>query len=270
VSVALAAEGGGWLDVHGGVIKHPPENGLLVSDENTGVVALLDVREPAVVDVPASVQRVLRLARDHARLRATITGQVAELEASRRRVLLAQDQARAEIHAAVRDGPLATLVEIERDLSDLHGIDAVLEASDRARANLERLAHDLDPVGSNRSLAAALEDLVRDCPARVESRIDRSLNVPGDVARTVWFTVSETLSNVVKHAPGATARVTVASHRNDSGAVGVVATIVDDGPGGADSDGSGLRGLADRAAALGGSLCVAPDPSGGTRVELRV
>ena len=55
-----------------------------------------------------------------------------------------------------------------------------------------------------------------------------------------------------------------------AGTAGVVATIVDNGPGGADPDGSGLRGLADRADALGGSLCVECDPAGGTRVELHV
>jgi hypothetical protein len=269
-SVALAADGDGWLDVHGGAIEPPPGHGLLVHDQDAGVVAFVGVGEPGVVAVPASAQRVLRLARDHARLRATITGQVAELEASRRRILLAQDRAWAEIHAAVRDGPLATLVEIERDLSALDGIGAVRDASDRARANLERLAYDLDPVGSTRSLAASLEDLVNSCPAPVEARIDGSLVVAGDVARTIWFTVNEALSNVVKHAPGATARVTVGRHRDGAGTAGVVATIVDNGPGGADPDGSGLRGLADRADALGGSLRVACDPAGGTRVELRV
>jgi signal transduction histidine kinase len=269
-SVALAADGDGWLDVHGAAIEPPPGHGLLVHDQDGDVVAFVGVGEPGVVDVPASAQRVLRLARDHARLRATITGQLSELEASRRRILLAQDRAWAEIHAAVRDGPLATLVEIERDLSALDGVGAVRGASDRARANLERLAYDLDPVGSTRSLAASLEDLVEGCPAQVEARIDGSLNVAGDVARTVWFTVCEALSNVVKHAPGATARVTVAMRRDTAGTAGVVATIVDNGPGGADPNGSGLRGLADRADALGGSLRVARDPAGGTRVELRV
>jgi signal transduction histidine kinase len=74
----------------------------------------------------------------------------------------------------------------------------------------------------------------------------------------------------VKHAPGATARVTIATRRNGAGAAGVLATIVDDGPGGADPNGTGLRGLADRANALGGSLRVGREPTGGTHVELRV
>ena len=61
-----------------------------------------------------------------------------------------------------------------------------------------------------------------------------------------------------------------ARRRDGAGTAGVVATIVDNGPGGANPDGSGLRGLADRADALGGSLRVACDPAGGTRVELHV
>lgn len=264
--VALAAEGGGWLDVHGRVIDPVDAPGLLVVDGAGGAVALVSGGIAKSAGVPASAQRVLRLARDHARLRATITGQIAELERSRRRILVAQDRAREEIHSAVRSGPLSALLEIERDLADRDGLDNVRSAAEGARANLERLAHDLDPVGG-RSLAMALDALVQSCPADVEARIDASLTVDDAVARTAWFTVSEGLSNVVKHAPGAMAWVEVGRR---GGAAGVLVTIVDNGPGGADPNGSGLRGLADRAQALGGSLNVTREPRGGTRLELRV
>jgi signal transduction histidine kinase len=47
-------------------------------------------------------------------------------------------------------------------------------------------------------------------------------------------------------------------------------TVADDGRGGADLGGSGLTGLADRAAAVGGSLEVTSEPGAGTRIELRI
>ncbi|MEP7114653.1 MAG: hypothetical protein ABI862_15410 [Ilumatobacteraceae bacterium] len=270
VSIALAAEHDGWLDVNGREVERPADPTLLIDDELVGRVALLGFDEPGVGDVPVSAWRVLRLARDHARLRATISRQVAELAASRRRIVAAQDRARFEVHEALRDGPLVTLREIEHEMAGVDTLGLVRQATVRARANLEELSRDLDPVSSGRTLAVALHDVVESCPARVELRVDPSLDLADDVARTVWFTVSEALTNVVKHAPGASVSVTVAARRHDSGTVGVVVTICDDGPGGADPRGSGLQGLADRVDAFGGSLRVGGDPCGGTRVELRV
>jgi signal transduction histidine kinase len=209
---------------------------------------------------------VLRLARDHARARFTIAQQVTELEASRRRVLAAQNAARVEVYEALCDGPLATFQEIANDLHSPAVPDAVIRASNRARMNLEELALDLNPVSARRPLATALRDVVDTCPVLVDLSMDPHLDLIDERGETIWFTVSEALANVVKHAPGATATVTVTL--TDEALV--VATISDDGPGEANAKGSGLQGLADRAEALGGSLRVSANLGGGTVVELRI
>jgi signal transduction histidine kinase len=85
--------------------------------------------------------------------------------------------------------------------------------------------------------------------------------LPERVALTAYYVVTEALVNVAKHAGAATARVelTAAAGRVD-------VRVVDDGRGGADDGGGGLRGLRDRVAAVGGELRVTSPPGGGTVV----
>jgi signal transduction histidine kinase len=86
---------------------------------------------------------------------------------------------------------------------------------------------------------------------------------PAPIEATAYFVVSEALANVAKHAPAATAQVTV---RQQAGRI--IVEISDDGPGGAQPDGgSGLRGLADRVASLGGTLQI--DSAAGRGTQLR-
>ena len=81
--------------------------------------------------------------------------------------------------------------------------------------------------------------------------------LPDDVALSAYYVCAEALSNVAKHAPGASARVTVTGGRD------LTVEVSDDGPGGAEPtrDG-GLRGLSDRVEALGGWLAVTTDEAG--------
>jgi signal transduction histidine kinase len=81
------------------------------------------------------------------------------------------------------------------------------------------------------------------------------------VALTTYYVVTEALVNVAKHAGAATARVELSA-----GAGRVDVRVVDDGRGGADEGGGGLRGLRDRVAAVGGELRVTSPPGGGTVV----
>ncbi len=269
VSTALAAVDEGWLDTAGRTTDRPAGPCVLIEDEFTGRVALLGAVGLVVDDVPDAVRRVLRLARDHVRLRATIVNQVAELEASRRRILTAQDHARREVHEALRSGPLSTLEGIEHDVARFDTLEGVRHAVNRARSVLDQLADDLDPV-ADRSLDVALSDVVESSPAHADLRVDPLPDLAPEVARTVWFTVSEALANAVKHAPGAGVSITVAGTLHETGDVGVVVTVHDDGPGGANPSGSGLLGLRDRIDALGGTLRIANDPAGGTRLEVRM
>ena len=98
-------------------------------------------------------------------------------------------------------------------------------------------------------------------------------NITVDVGRLdpaveagVYFFCAEGIANVAKHASASKIRVTICPE-----AGGVVAEVIDDGTGGADPEGSGLRGLRDRIEALGGSVEVGSDAArGGVRLVARV
>ena len=84
----------------------------------------------------------------------------------------------------------------------------------------------------------------------------------GRASRAIWYTCSEALANAAKHASDASVSIDVTTTGTE-----IIAAVSDNGPGGADPHGSGLRGLADRAAALGGSLSVTSNEDG-TRLVL--
>src|SRR5436190_738375 len=102
---------------------------------------------------------------------------------------------------------------------------------------------------TERGLAVALEALALRAPVPIE--LDTALDggLPEQVEAAAYYVVAEGLANIHKHA-GAT-RVVVRAAAADST---LVVEVADDGVGGADEEGSGLRGLADRVEALGGSL----------------
>jgi len=87
--------------------------------------------------------------------------------------------------------------------------------------------------------------------------------LPEQLEVAAYYIVSESLANVGKYAQASSASVAVS--RSDGQ---LLVEVVDDGVGGADGEsGSGLRGLADRVAALGGELDVVSEPGQGTAVR---
>jgi signal transduction histidine kinase len=88
-----------------------------------------------------------------------------------------------------------------------------------------------------------------------------SAPIAADLAAATWFCASEALANALKHAGAARIALSAQASRDR-----VVLVVEDDGPGGADASGSGLAGLLDRAAALGGQLAIESPPGGGTRI----
>jgi signal transduction histidine kinase len=82
------------------------------------------------------------------------------------------------------------------------------------------------------------------------------------MAVTAYFVVSEALANIAKHAGATKIRLRATT---DGGRLAI--RIEDDGVGGANTNGSGLRGLADRVAASGGTFTVQPGPEGGTWIS---
>lgn len=90
--------------------------------------------------------------------------------------------------------------------------------------------------------------------------------MPAPVEAAIYYVVCEALANVAKYAQASSVRVEVVRAEGRA-----VAAIADDGVGGADpSRGSGLRGLADRVAALDGHLHVDSAPGRGTRIQVDI
>jgi len=135
-----------------------------------------------------------------------------------------------------------------------------------AYVRLRELASGIHPaILTERGLAAAVEEHVLrvGVPVLVDLPRDR---LPVAMEAAAYFTVAEALTNAVKHA--APSRVTVRGRLEDGL---LTVEIADDGAGGADPDGgSGLRGLRDRAAALGGCLSVRSAPGLGTAIVLEL
>jgi signal transduction histidine kinase len=105
----------------------------------------------------------------------------------------------------------------------------------------------------------ALQELRRRAPVPVSLTVEVPGRLDPAVETAAYFVVAESLQNASRHASDA--RVEVALRRAGSD---LLISVRDDGPGGADQrNGSGLRGLADRVAAIGGRLTVASAPPRG-------
>lgn len=136
---------------------------------------------------------------------------------------------------------------------------ARIEASS-AIAELRDLARGISPpVLADRGLEAAAEALARRSPMPVEVVSDLRGRLLPVVESAAYFVVAESLTNVVKHSPGASARVSLRFEHNH-----LQVSVSDDGGGGADPEGGGLSGLRSRVEALDGTLTVASPPDGGT------
>jgi signal transduction histidine kinase len=130
-------------------------------------------------------------------------------------------------------------------------IDGTVAELGTAVAELRQIAHGLRPGRLDDGLGPALAALGRGLPLPVELEVT-SVAMPDHVATTIYFVASEALANAVKHAGASHIGLRVASSEQ-----GVELTVRDDGHGGAVvRHGSGLAGLRDRVAALGGTFAV--------------
>jgi PAS domain S-box-containing protein len=220
-----------------------------------------------------------RLAED-ARLRSeAAAARAAELEASRARIVAAADEARRRIERDLHDGAQQRLVtaSIALRLAERNLVGAPLDAVlllARARRQLDdgleelrELARGIHPaVLTDRGLPAALRALAD--RAALPVRIDCGLSerLAPDIECTLYYCAAEAITNVARHAHATHAEVRLS--RGD----GLVALeVADDGAGGARAGGgSGLGGLEDRLAVLGGSLDVESEPGRGTVLRATV
>jgi signal transduction histidine kinase len=140
--------------------------------------------------------------------------------------------------------------------------EARLEAK-RALAELRDLARGMRPsLLAERGLGPAIVALAARSPVPATATVDVPVTVPPAVETAAWFVVSEALANTAKHSGAAHAAIWLTQRDGE-----LQVEIVDDGSGGADPSGAGLRGLAQRVAALDGSLEVHSPPGGPTVVR---
>ncbi len=208
-----------------------------------------------------------------------LTERVETLTETRRGALDVQAAELRRIERDLHDGAQARLVALsmqlgraEEGLADRPEIAALVRQAraeaTAANAELRDLARGIaPPVLADRGLAAAVEALGTRAPIPVTVDAARLARRPAPVVESAaYFVVAETLTNVAKHAPGASAAVTL---RLDDEMLDV--TVADDGPGGAEvSEGSGLDGLRRRVAALDGEMKIVSPAEGGTRIEVRL
>ena len=211
-------------------------------------------------DVYGPLRDLLRLVGAHARLRRDVRTHLTELADSRRRLIEAGDRERRQLENQLRRGALARVDTISTILDCCDSFGSLSERVTITRRELDRVARGLDPL-ANGGFDAALCDLAALSPLCVQ--VKTIGDVPSNqIGRAVWFACAEALSNTAKHAGNASVDITVTSTDAE-----VVAVITDDGPGGAVATGSGLRGLADRAGALGGTFEV-ESADCGTRIVI--
>jgi signal transduction histidine kinase len=199
-----------------------------------------------------------------------------QLSASRARLVTEADRARRRVVRDLHDGAqqrlvhaIVTLKLAQRAVNqgDETAETLVVEAlqhAERGNAELRELAHGILPAAlTNGGLRAGVDALVGrlDLPVRADLPAAR---LPTDIEASVYFMVAEALTNMMKHSHASHAEVTAAV---EDGVVQV--DVRDDGIGGADPDGRGLVGMADRVSALGGQLTIDSPAGCGTHVSAR-
>jgi signal transduction histidine kinase len=221
-------------------------------------LARLQVMVAVALLAPGEHGRLVRRAQELAATRARVVdAQAAELRRIERDL---HDGAQARIVAA---GMTLALAE-RRARTGAVVLDDVATARrqlDDALAELRRLVRGIHPpILTDRGLPAALGALAADCPVPVSLSVDLPERLAPAVESAAYFVVAEGLANVVKHAGGRGCAVTVTQPGQ------LIATVSDDGPGGADPTGSGLDGLRRRVEALDGTFTVTSPPGGPTRL----
>jgi signal transduction histidine kinase len=213
------------------------------------------------------------LALDNERLKADLQARVEELRLSRLRIMEAGDAARRRIERDLHDGAQQQLVALALDLRMLKArlkdpaIDDLSARLATALAELRELARGIHPaILTDRGLTPAINSLADRGTIPIDTDVEELERLPAPVEAAAYFLVAEALTNVARYAEASSARVEVRRSGEE-----LLVEVADDGVGGVDpSVGTGLRGLDDRVAAVGGTLEIDSPIGGGTRVRARI
>jgi signal transduction histidine kinase len=221
---------------------------------------------------------------ENVRLGLELQARLAELQASRQRIVTAQDAERRRLERDIHDGAqqhlvaLAVTARVARDLVRTEPgeaeslLDEITTQATTALTQLRELARGVFPaVLAERGLAAAIEAHVAGYPGvRLEAgQVGENTRFAPEVEAAAYFCCLEALQNCAKHAPGAAVAVSLAR----PGPGWLEFAVGDDGPGfdpRAVRSGSGRQNMADRLAALGGALQLRSEPGRGTTVTGRL
>jgi signal transduction histidine kinase len=289
------ATGHGWLDAWGAAVDdvaaaaqgrevttvgrgngrvHRPAGSA--AEPGRDIVCTVVHRGVAAADRPlfTAVIAASSVAFEHARLQAELGAQLEVVAASRTRIVAAADAERRRVERDIHDGAQQRLVGLALHLQSARRQTAVrpdddvlgftVEQLQLAVAELRELAQGILPSTLvTGGLRVALAELALRSRSPVEVDVDTDGAVLAEpVLAAAWFVVCEALANAAKHATGAVVHVQATASGNR-----LVVEVSDDGPGGADCEGSGLRGLADRVDALRGTFDVASPWGRGTTVR---
>jgi signal transduction histidine kinase len=279
---------GGWLPEFGAYVDAdgkavlPPEAGSgrtsAMIDHDGRRLAMLVHDVSLDVEVREAVCAAAALALENEHLQAQSRERLAEVQASRARIVEAGDTERRRLERNLHDGAQQRLVAVALQLrlirARVHSDPASAErlavtAGEELAASLDELrelARGIHPAVLDHGLTAALESLAARSAILTTLSVDVDGRLPKPVELATYFVASEALANVAKHARATAATLRV--HRR--GPLAVV-EVADNGRGGADiAGGSGLHGLVDRVAALDGTLRISSPPGGGTTLTVEM
>lgn len=215
------------------------------------------------------------LALENTRLQAELRAQVAELRASRTRIVTAADAERRRLERDLHDGAQQRLLAVGLalqllDRQDTEGRGLLREAEaelQQALSELRTLARGIHPaVLTEQGLAGGVRSLADRAPCTVKLDLDDDHRHTPAVEAAAYFVISEALANTAKHAGATQAHITVRNHDSH-----LFVEISDNGNGGASlTRGGGLEGLGDRVGALNGNLTIQSSPEQGTTVRAEI
>jgi signal transduction histidine kinase len=271
----------GYADATGEIVAELPHDDraqreIHRDDSRTGVL----LHDPALLDRRDLLDGVLAAAAlsiEMARLRVEVRLQLAEVEASRTRIVEAGYEERRRLERDLHDGAQQRLVSLGVQLRRMQmtlprgaevlspAFDGIVDEIGAAIGDLRQIAAGVRPARLDDGLSAALRDLARSAPVPVDVEATGE-RVAASVEAAAYFVACEALTNAVKH--GSPSKVAVRAVRENGT---LLVSVSDDGVGGAVvRRGSGLAGLRDRVVAHGGTLEIVSPRGGGTRIEVAI